>query len=133
WGIVLEPAFLPGLPLVFDRLEVDLEDGLSPFTTEHFAAACFDNVNPPEGVCEAFTRIAEPDPDASLPGGSIVTGTTTTFNAGVVKYRGEVYYVNYGFELASLFGNVGGEIELGLEATHTSLLTTSVTGDVFTR
>src|SRR5690606_18027370 len=63
----------------------------------------------------------------------IVTGTTTTFNAGVVKYRGEVYYLNYGFELASQFDNLGGEIELGLEATHTSLLTSSVTGDVFTR
>src|SRR5690606_7704876 len=133
YGFVWEPEFVPGLTLIVDRVEVDLTDGLSPYETLHFAAACYDNVTPPEGVCEAFTRIAQPDEARSLPGGSIVTGTTTTFNAGVVKFRGEVYYLNYGFELASLFGNLGGEIELGLEATHTSLLTSSVTGDTFTR
>lgn len=133
WGIVWEPAFIEGLTVVVDRIEVDLEDGLSPFETADFAFACFDNVTPPEGVCEAFTRLDQPDAAASLPGGSIITGTTTTFNAGVVKYRGEVYYLNYAFDLDSLFDNMAGEIELGLEATHTSELTTSVTGEVFTR
>ena len=36
-------------------------------------------------VCSAFTRLATPD--GVNPGGTIVTGTTTTFNAGVVKFR----------------------------------------------
>lgn len=131
YGIVLQPRFVPGLTFIADRIEVDLEDGLSAFETQDFAAACFDNTIPPPGVCEAFTRLDAPD--GSLPGGSIVTGTTTTFNAGVVKYRGEVYYLNYGFELASLFDGSAGEIELGIESTHTSLFTTSVTGDAFVR
>ncbi|WP_129793810.1 TonB-dependent receptor domain-containing protein [Sphingosinicella sp. CPCC 101087] len=133
YGIVLQPRFLPGLTFVADRIEVDLEDGLSAFTTEDFAAACFDNVEAPPGVCEAFTRLAAPD--GVSPGGTIVTGTTTTFNAGVVRFRGEVYNLNYNFALSSLFGgdeNLG-RMELGLEATHTSLLTTSVTGATFVR
>lgn len=132
YGIVLQPRFLPGLTIVADRIEVDLEDGLSAFTTLDFAAACFDNETPPPGVCEAFTRLAAPD--GVSPGGTIVTGTTTTFNAGVVKFRGEVYNINYNFPLSSIFGGADvGRLELALEATHTSLLTTSVTGDAFIR
>src|SRR5690606_1620724 len=61
WGIVWEPAFIEGLTVVVDRIEVDLEDGLSPSETADFAFACFDNVTPPEGVCEAFTRLDQPD------------------------------------------------------------------------
>jgi iron complex outermembrane receptor protein len=129
YGIVLQPSFAPGLTLIVDRVEIDLTDGLSPFTTANFAAACFDSADMPAEVCDKFTRIAAPPGGASAAfGGTIVAGTTTTFNAGEVEYRGEVYSLNYGFRLASL-----GELELGVEATHTSLLTTSVTGDTFVR
>ena len=132
YGIVIQPRFIPGLTIVADRIEVDLEDGLSAFTTQNFAEACYDNVDPPPGVCEAFTRL--PQPNGVDPGGTIITGRTTTFNAGVVRFRGEVYNVNYNFPLASIFGGGDlGRLELALEATHTSLLTTSVTGTTFNR
>lgn len=132
YGVVLQPPFIPGLTFVADRIEVDLENGLSPFTTQDFAAACYDNADPPPDVCEAFTRLAAPD--GTSPGGTIVTGTTTTFNAGVVRFRGEVYNLNYNVPLARLFGGGDlGRLELALEATHTSLLTTSVTGETFVR
>ncbi len=132
FGIVLQPRFLPGLTFTADRIEVDLQDGLSAFTTQDFAAACYDNPTAPPGVCEAFTRLA--DPDGANPGGTIITGTTTTFNAGVVRFRGEVYNLNYNFALADLFGGSDiGRLDLSLEATHTSLLTTSVTGETFVR
>ena len=132
FGIVLQPRFLPGLTFTADRVEVDLQDGLSAFTTENFAAACYDNPTPPPGVCEAFTRLA--NPDGNNPGGTTITGTTTTFNAGVVRFRGEVYNLNYNFALADLFGGSDlGRLDLSLEATHTSLLTTSVTGQTFVR
>ena len=62
------------------------------------------------------------------PGGTIVTGTTTTFNAGVVKYRGEVYAIDYTFAPGDL-----GSFHLGVNATHNTLLTTSVTGETFER
>lgn len=132
YGIVLQPPFIPGLTFTADRIEIDLKDGLSPFTTADFAAACTDNANPPPAVCDAFTRLAQPQ--GNLPGGAIVTGTTTVFNAGVIKYRGEVYNLNYIFRLADLFGGDNlGRMDLSVAATHNSLLTTSVTGDVFVR
>jgi hypothetical protein len=133
FGIVIPPRFIPGLTIVADRIEVDLEDGLSAFTTADFAAACYDNADPPPETCSAFTRSATVNA-AGEPGGTIITGRTTTFNAGVVRFRGEVYNVNYNFALADLFGgNNLGRLELAVEATHTSLLTTSVTGTTFNR
>jgi outer membrane receptor protein involved in Fe transport len=132
YGIVLQPRFVPGLSISVDRIEIDLKDGLSPFTTEDFAAACFDDPNPSESVCSAFTRLA--GPDSTSIGGTIVTGTTTTFNAGVVKYRGETYTVDYAFAPGDLFGGSDlGSLRLTANATHNTLLTTSVTGTTFIR
>ena len=128
YGIVLQPAFIPGLTISADRIEIDLEDGLSPLTTEDFAAACFDNANPDPAVCDAFTRLD--NPDGLNPGGTILLGTTTTFNAGVIKYRGEVYAVDYSFTPGD---GEWGRFHIGINATHNTLLTTSVTGDTFVR
>lgn len=126
YGIVLQPAFIPGLTISADRIEIDLKDGLSAFTTENFTATCYDNTDPDPAVCNAFTRLASSD--GVSPGGTIVTGTTTTFNAGVVKYRGEVYALDYQFYPGDL-----GAFHIGVNATHNTLLTTSVTGETFER
>ena len=126
YGIVIQPAFIPGLTISADRIEIDLKDGLSAFTTEDFSAACYDNTDPDPAVCNAFTRLSASD--GVSPGGTIVTGTTTTFNAGVVKYRGEVYAIDYTFAPGDL-----GSFHLGVNATHNTLLTTSVTGETFER
>lgn len=132
YGIVIEPRFIPGLSFTADRIQVDLRDGLSNFTTEDFVNTCMDNENPSATVCNAFSRLA--NPQGANPGGTIVSGTTTTFNAGIIKYRGEVYKLSYEFALAKLVGGKDiGSLYLGVEATHNSLLTTSVTGDTFTR
>ncbi|WP_213982224.1 TonB-dependent receptor [Sphingomonas sp. dw_22] len=131
YGFVFQPSFVPGLTVSADRVEIDLKDGLSPFTTENFTAACYDEPNPDSAVCSAFTRLAASD--GISPGGTIITGTTTTFNAGVIKYRGETYTVDYRFALADLFGgNDLGRLGLRATATHNALLTTSVTGTTFT-
>ncbi|WP_230292639.1 TonB-dependent receptor domain-containing protein [Croceicoccus sp. Ery5] len=126
YGIVLQPYFIPGLTISADRIEIDLEDGLSAFTTEDFMAACYDNTDPDPAVCDAFTRLDVSD--GISPGGTVVTGTTTTFNAGVVKYRGEIYAIDYVFAPEGL-----GDFHIGVNATHNTLLTTSVTGETFTR
>lgn len=133
YGIVIQPRFIPGLTFTADRVEIDLEDGLSAFTTDSFAAACFDDPNPTAGVCAAFTRLAAGN--GTDPAGTIITGTTTTFNAGIIRYRGENYNLNYAFPLASVFGSDSdlGRMEFNLTATHNTLLTTSVTGTTFTR
>ncbi|OAN59931.1 TonB-dependent receptor [Sphingomonas sp. TDK1] len=132
YGIVFQPRFVPGLTVSADRVQIDLKDGLSPFTTADFMAACYDEASPSAAVCSAFSRIA--NPSATAIGGSVLTGTTTTFNAGVIKYRGETYMIDYRFALSDVFG--GGDIgKLGLRAvaTHNALLTRSVTGTTFTR
>ncbi|MFT4053572.1 MAG: TonB-dependent receptor [Novosphingobium sp.] len=132
YGIVLQPRFVPGLSISVDRIEIDLKDGLSAFTTEDFAAACFDDPNPADAVCSAFTRLVTPD--ATTIGGTIVTGTTTTFNAGVMKYRGETYTIDYAFAPGDLFGGSDlGTLRLTANATHNTLRTTSVTGTTFVR
>jgi len=133
YGITLQPKFARGLTITVDRIQVDLRDGLSAFTTEDFTAACYDNVNPNPAVCNAFSRLAVSD--GINTGGTIVKGTTTTFNAGVVKYRGETYAVDYRFAPGDLFagGRDLGRLQLNASATHNELLTQSVTGETFDR
>lgn len=132
YGILLQPRVVPGLTISADRIEIDLKDGLSAFTTQDFTAACYDDPNPASGVCSAFTRLATTD--GLSPGGTIATGTTTTFNAGVIRYRGENYMVDYQFALGDLFRTSDlGRLQLTASATHNTLLTTSVTGTTFVR
>jgi len=121
YGIVLQPRFAPGLMIVADRIEVDLEDGLSFFTPADFLATCFDSVVQPDAICAESTRDAN---------GYVVASAAQTFNAGSIKFRGETYNVNYHFGLADMFSSGAdyGSLELNLEATHTSELETSVTG-----
>ncbi|WP_225425460.1 TonB-dependent receptor domain-containing protein [Pelagerythrobacter rhizovicinus] len=132
YGIVIAPSFVPGLTITADRVEIDLEDGLSLFTTENFAATCFDDPTPDPAFCNAFTRLAAPD--GVSPGGTIVTGTTTTVNAGEIRYRGEVYAIEYAFRPGEWFGGDDlGRVRLGINATHNTLLERSVTGSTFVR
>ena len=128
YGIVLQPDFVPGLTITADRIEIDLEDGLLAFDTQGFAEACYDTTSRDAAFCNAFERIANPDVVNS--GGSILVGRTTTFNAGVVKYRGEVYTLDYRLPLAD---GAAGVLHLGVSATHNALLTTSVNGENFVR
>lgn len=129
YGVVVEPSFLPGLQITADRVEIDLTDGISQFTTQNFLATCFDSTPQPGDICNNFfTRLAAPA--NGLAAGTVITGTTTTFNAGSVNYRGETYQVRYGFNIGRVFG---GERDLGsllitANATHNSRLVTSVTG-----
>lgn len=119
WGFVYQPSFIRGFTIVADRVEVDLTDGLSAFLPVNFLETCFDSSPQPADVCNRFTRNAA---------GEIITADSTYFNAGTVRYEGEVYNINYRFDIVDLTGLDIGSLELGLESTHTSLLETSVTG-----
>lgn len=114
YGVVLQPRFVQGLTIVADRIEVDLEDGLSFFTPQDFLATCFDSSPQPADICAITTRNAV---------GHVIASSALTFNAGSIRFRGETYAVNYSF------GDRGwGRMDLTVEATHTALLETSVTG-----
>jgi len=120
YGVVIQPAFIPGLTIVADRIEVDLKDGISNFLPQQFLEACFDSDPQPADICSTFTRDAM---------GDVVTARSTTFNAGKILFRGETYNINYTFPIGRFFDDADyGEMELNLSATHTSKLVTSVTG-----
>lgn len=130
-GVVFDNFLVPGLTVAVDRIEIDLEDGLSAFTTADFMATCYDNTPQPAAICSAFTRLQAPD--GSNPAGTTATGRTTTFNAGEIIFRGEVYYLNYDFDVDAFVNGAPGAVTLGLEATHMAELRTSVTGTTFIR
>ncbi|WP_269714811.1 TonB-dependent receptor domain-containing protein [Caulobacter sp. NIBR2454] len=120
FGVVFQPTFVPGLSIVADRIEVDLKDGLSAFTPQSFLATCYDSVDQPEDICGTFTRDAQ---------GNVVTALSTTFNAGKITFRGEVYNINYSFPIGRYFDDRDlGEVELNLEATRIEKFEISVTG-----
>jgi len=119
WGLVFQPSHIAGLTVSADRIEIDLRDGLSNFSPASYLATCYDNAPQPVSACQTFSR------DAS---GTVVTARQSTFNAGVVQYRGEVYSASYRFPLGALLDRDLGSLELAAEATHTSRYLTSVTG-----
>ncbi len=120
WGIVLQPQAVPGLTIIADRIEVDLKDGLSAFSPQNFLETCYDSSPQPADICSRFTR------DST---GAIVAAQSTTYNAGLVRFRGETYNIHYAFPVGRLFGDRDlGRLDLLLESTHVSLLETSVTG-----
>ena len=119
-GFIYQPTFVPGLTIVVDRIDVDLTDGLSPFTPQDFMAACYDSTSPSAEICGTFTR------DST---GAIATALSTTFNAGTVAFRGETYNVNYRFPIGRFFNDADyGELELAVDATHTTRYEQSVNG-----
>ncbi|MBA4010437.1 MAG: TonB-dependent receptor [Phenylobacterium sp.] len=119
-GFIYQPTFVPGLTIVVDRIDVDLTDGLSPFMPQDFMAACYDSTSPSAEICGTFTR------DST---GAIATALSTTFNAGTVAFRGETYNVNYRFPVGRFFNDADyGELELAVDATHTTRFEQSVTG-----
>lgn len=132
YGFVLQPRFIPGLTVSVDRVQIDLENALVGFNTSNFAWVCYDTSPQPAEYCDAFERM--PTTDGTYPGGSIISGRTTTVNAGSVVFRGEVYYVGYEAPLEAIFGGGDpGRLSLSVQATHTAKKTTSVTGFDFSR
>ncbi|WP_326523642.1 TonB-dependent receptor plug domain-containing protein [Sphingomonas sp.] len=119
FGVVIQPEFIPGLTFTADRLQLDLSDGLSAFTPATFMAVCYDSTPYPNAACDTFTRDAQ---------GFTPTGTSTTFNAGTLLYRGEIYNFNYRMPLSDWFKANVGTLEFGVEATHNDYYAQSSTG-----
>jgi iron complex outermembrane recepter protein len=126
YGFVFQPRFIPGLTITADRVQLNLRNALSQFTAAQFLSTCFDSTTQPTDICNTVTYNSD---------GTLATAEATTFNAGYLKYRGEIYDVNYRFGLSSLFGGKHdmGTITLSLQATHNALRVTSVTGLDLTR
>ncbi|MAP95677.1 MAG: TonB-dependent receptor [Ponticaulis sp.] len=131
FGFVIDDLFIDGLTISVDRIDIDLTNGISNFTTQDFLAACYDDPSPQASVCNAFARI--PVSDGTNPGGSVLTGRSTTFNAGEVTFKGEVYFASYDFDLSRIYSGTDASLNFAVEATHMAELSTSVTGTTFNR
>ena len=120
-GLVFQPAFVPGLTFTADRIRLNLRDALSNFTATSFLATCYDSPSRPADICSTFTY----NPD-----GTLATATATTYNAGFLTYHGEIYNLNYRFNIGQTFGSDSdlGNLSLSVQATHNTLRVTSVTG-----
>jgi len=126
YGLVFQPEFAEGLTFSVDRIEIDLEDGLVAFTPEDFMATCYDSTPQPADVCATFARANEATAD--YPAGTVVQAIQTTFNAGIIKYEGEYYVLDYQVPLDS-----AQRLSFTVNATHNAKYETSVTGTTFVR
>lgn len=131
YGLVFQPEFVPGFTFSADRIQIDLTDGLSAFLPTDFMAACYDSQPQPADICATFTRAQVATVDYRA--GTTLTALSTTFNAGVVKYEGEYYVLDYQLPIGSIFGSGESHLSLTLDATHNTRYETSVTGTSFTR
>ena len=85
----------------------------------------------PADVCATFSRAAVAG--GTYPAGTVIQALSTTFNAGVVEYRGEYYVLDCQLPLDNLFGTGPGQLSFTIDATHNSRYETSVTGTTFVR
>ena len=132
FGIVLQPRFIPGLTIVADRIEVDLQDGLSAFTTRISPRPATTMRRRRPSVCNAFTRQAQPNAPAIRAGRSSPAGPRPSTPASSASAaRSTTSTISSRYRIGSV--PMPGRLELSLEATHTSLLTSSVTGTTFNR
>ncbi|HEY0684856.1 MAG TPA: TonB-dependent receptor [Steroidobacter sp.] len=118
YGFIFQPRFVEGLTLIVDRVEIELENGLSFFQPLDFLATCFDSSPQPADICAISTRNEQ---------GHVIASSAITFNAGSIRFRGETYNLSYVLPVGP------GDLSLAIEATHVSLLETSVTGVDLTR
>jgi iron complex outermembrane recepter protein len=124
YGVVVQPAFMPGFVLSADRISVHLSNALVPFAGTDFLSACFDSPSRPAQYCNAVTF------DAS---GQTATANSTTINAGSIQLNAETYALNYDFPVAALIGGGNaGRLNFGIQATHNTHMSTTV-GQTTTR
>jgi iron complex outermembrane receptor protein len=110
FGILLQPTFAPGLTVSADRVVIHLKDSITNFTPATFLQNCFDSTTYPNALCSTVVRAAN---------GNIVSGVSTAFNAFKNVYRGEIYNIDYQFELNRLTQGADiGSLDLNLQATH---------------
>jgi hypothetical protein len=110
YGILLQPPAVPGLTVSVDRVEIHLNDSITNFTPTTFLQNCFDSATYPNALCSTIGRAAN---------GNVVTAVSTAFNAFENVYKGEIFNIDYHFDLNRFtHGPDIGNLDLNLQATH---------------
>lgn len=122
WGLVFQPDYIKGLTVTVDRVEVALTDGLVSFSPASFAVNCYDLGD--ASACATFSRNAL---------GYLTQARSTTFNAGLITWNGDIWNINYRFPLGAAWDKELGTLELGAEVTHTTRYDVSNNGITHTR
>ena len=93
FGLVYHPDWVPGnLNLQVDRIQIDLENGITALQPYQFLSACYDSPTANNAACSQFVR----DPGT----GYVTSAASTTYNAAAVQYHGENINLDYRFPVS---------------------------------
>jgi len=115
---VIQPRWVPGLNVVIDYINIEIEDLIGARTLTNNLETCFDSAPGefPNAACDTFTRDAN---------GQIVDFISGQLNADTADYQFLNLRADYGFDVVDAFNVFGGntvgdygEFSIGLNAFH---------------
>lgn len=110
-GFVFQPDFIPGLTMIVDYYNIDIEDGiLSGVADEVIVTNCVDASSIDNPFCDAVTR------DATS--GEVTAVQATNLNLAAIRGEGIDYQITYGFSLDDLIGPGAGDVSASLAGTY---------------
>jgi outer membrane receptor protein involved in Fe transport len=107
-GVIFEPDFVPGLQVIVDYYEIEIEGAIAALAPERIAQACVDLPSTSNQYCPLITR----DPNT----GFITFHESGQVNLGAIETSGVDFAANYTFALGRNYG------ELALRVTGSHLL-----------
>lgn len=109
-GFAYTPSFIPGLTIVADYYDIDIEDGITGAPSDELIASnCVDAETLDNPFCEAVTR------DATT--GNIVAVQSTSLNLAAIRGEGIDYEARYDFSLDALFDRDVGDFAASIAGT----------------
>ena len=110
FGTVLQPSYVPGLTIVVDYYDTEIEDAIATLTAFTIAENCVDALDLDNAFCAAIDR----DPVT----GSIIGFRSGQQNIAALETTGNDFNVNYQLDLETLFGTDIGALSLNAQANH---------------
>ncbi|MEM1037421.1 MAG: TonB-dependent receptor [Pseudomonadota bacterium] len=110
-GFVYEPSFLPGLTLIADYYDIEIEDAIVQGTSEDsIFNNCVDAPDINNPACAAITR----NPTT----GFIETTQATALNFAALRTEGIDYQANYAFDLEDFLGENSGDFNASIAGNY---------------
>ncbi|MEM8941718.1 MAG: TonB-dependent receptor [Pseudomonadota bacterium] len=103
-GLVFEPEFLPGLRVIVDYYDIEIEGAVGALSSERVSQACVDLASTNNQFCPLIQRAPE---------GFITFHQSGQVNLGSLQTSGIDYSLNYSLELGDL-----GSLDFGISGTY---------------